>query len=220
MTYNNTTCNNDTSEGYVEYRTYAHRHADIILEQRDEYKYQYIEICETLKSIKDEEIILEYDGMTRSSKKSISEPINSIIKQKLTRIGWEAESCIFADRYYQISANGRKSGTWRLDFAKNAIAVEVAFNHRSDISWNLVKPTLSAELNHVPKAIQTDIGIIVAATRSLKAVGGFDSACGTYEDYVAYLKPMYHMLTVPLLIIGLEKPKTFVIEDRQIKYIE
>ena len=122
-----------------------------------------------------------------------------------------AESYIFADEEYGRAAKG----TWRLDFAKDALSVEVAFNHRSDISWNLIKPTLASELNHVQKAIQTSGGVVITATQAMKEAGGFDSAVGTYEDYVQYLRPLGTMLPAPLVIVGLEPPETFriAVED-------
>lgn len=42
-----------------------------------------------------------------------------------------------------------------MDFAKDNIAIEVAFNHGGNVSWNLIKSVLSSELNYVEKAIQT-----------------------------------------------------------------
>ncbi len=116
--------------------------------------------------------------------------------------GWREESPIFQDPNYE-------GESWRLDFAKGKIAVEVAFNHGEAVAWNLIKPNLSGELNHVTKAIQTEIGVVITATDSLRRAGGFDSAVGTYEKFLTYLKPMRQMLTVPMLIIGLEKPQTF-----------
>jgi hypothetical protein len=200
----------------MQFEMYGHRHGDIILAHRKEYRQLFFEICESLEAITDTQIILEYDVIERASKKSISQPINRLIKRELVSRGWTAESYIFADKYYQSDERGRASGIWRLDFAKGALAVEVAFNHRSDISWNLLKPTLSSELNHVPKAIQTEAGVVITATRDMKRAGGFDNAIGTFEDYVAYLKPMYHVLTVPLVIIGLEAPATFDIRERKV----
>ena len=134
--------------------------------------------------------------------------MNKLIRIELTARGWASESYIFADEDYGPAARG----TWRLDFAKDELSIEVAFNHRSDISWNLIKPTLASELNHVQKAIQTSGGVIVTATQALKAAGGYDSAVGTYEDYVQYLKPLRNMLTAPLAIIGLEPPDGFRID--------
>ena len=200
----------------MDFLIHCHRHGDLIIMGREPYRTLWHEICDALASITDAEIVAEYDGIDRRSKKSISQPVNRLIKRRLTAYGWSSESFIFADRYYQVDERGRTSGIWRLDFAKDALAVEVAFNHRSDIAWNLIKPTLSSELNHVEKAIQTEVGVIITATRSMKEAGGFDSAVGTFEDYVAYLKPMYHVLTVPLLIVGLEAPDSFSVVNRQV----
>ena len=200
----------------MDFQIFGHRHGDFVIAGREPYRTLWLELCDALTSITDAEIITEYDGIDRKSKKSISQPVNRLIKRRLTERGWASESFIFADRFYQVDERGRASGIWRLDFAKDMLAVEVAFNHRSDISWNLIKPTLSSELNHVEKAIQTDVGVVITATRAMKDAGGFDSAVGTFEDYVAYLKPMYHMLTVPLIIVGLEAPSTFKVVERQI----
>ena len=63
------------------------------------------------------------------------------------------------------------------------ISIEVAFNHSTVIAWNLIKPALASELNHVQKAIQTKIGVIITATNDMKVAGGFDSAIGTYEKF-------------------------------------
>ena len=121
------------------------------------------------------------------------------------------QSFIFADPDYSDN-----KGTWRLDFAKEDVAIEVAFNHGGNVSWNLIKPVLSSELNHVQKAIQTKVGIIIAATDEMKKAGGFDGAVGSYEKYVEYLKPLNNILTTPLMIVGLLPPKTFEIVQEDI----
>lgn len=189
---------------------HGHRHADFLFELLPEYKYLWDEVKDALISITDEMIIEEFENEKRKAK-SISQAINTLIKKELVKRGWNSESYIFADEEYASAAKG----TWRLDFAKDSISIEVAFNHRSDISWNLIKPTLASELNHVKKALQTDGGIIITATQEMKARGGFDNACGTFEDYVQYLKPMGMILTSPLLIVGLEAPETFEITHRK-----
>lgn len=191
----------------MDYRVYGYRHADYLFENLEEYSSEWNEILDAIEAISDKMIIEEFEGEKREAK-SISQAINRLMKAELTKRGWNAESYIFADEEYGVQAKG----TWRLDFAKNDLSVEVAFNHRSDISWNLIKPTLASELNHVQKAIQTSGGIIVTATRALKAAGGFDNACGTFEDYVQYLKPLRNILPAPLAIIGLEPPRGFEIQ--------
>lgn len=186
--------------------TFGHRHAEYLLPNLVQYSELWEEIRDALAAITDDMIVEEFEGEARKAK-SISQAINRLIKRELVSRGWREESYIFADDAYGKAAKG----TWRLDFAKGDLSVEVAFNHRSDIAWNLIKPTLASELNHVQKAIQTSGGVIITATRAMKAAGGFDNACGTFEDYVQYCRPLYGMLPAPLMIVGLEPPESFEI---------
>jgi hypothetical protein len=209
------TCDKWPKGTSVKYRIYGHRHADYLFKDLDEYSTLYEEIIETIESITDEMIVTKHRELNRDAK-SISEAINKLIKEGLTEKGWHAESFIFADSKYRQYENGLTKGTWRLDFAKDSLSVEVAFNHRSDISWNMIKPVLASELNHVQKSIQTSGGVIVTATEAMKKAGGYDSAIGTFEDYVQYCTPLYGMLPTPLLIIGLEAPESFSVSVRQV----
>jgi hypothetical protein len=195
----------------MNFEIHGYRHGDFLFSSLGEYKTLWREICESISSVSDEDIIKEFQENNRKAK-SISQAINRLLKRELTARGWNAESPIFAGSEYNDAS---RRGTWRLDFAKESISVEVAFNHRSDIAWNLIKPTLASQLNHVEKAIQTDGGVIICATEHLKRAGGFDSAIGTFDDYVAYLKPMGQILTSPLVIIGLEAPESFDIRTKQ-----
>lgn len=191
----------------MRYVTHGHRYADILFASIEPYKTLLGEVFDTLDEIDDRMVIDEFVCGRRRAK-SISQALNRLIKAGLTARGWKPESFIFADERYADSSKG----IWRLDFAKEPLCVEVAFNHRSDIAWNLIKPTLASELNHVRKAVQTGGGMVIAATEELKSAGGFDSAVGTYEDYVQYLRPLSQILTAPLLIVGLLPPETFRIE--------
>lgn len=194
----------------MEYKTHSFRYAEEIFQVDKDFTYLWEEVQEVIRNITDEEIIQTFEEGNRKAK-SISEAINVLIKQKLTKKEWQAESEIFADPEYSGS-----KGVWRLDFAKDTLAIEVAFNHGGNVSWNLIKPILSSELNHVQKAIQTKAGILITATDAMKHAGGFDNAVGTYEKYVEYLKPLNNILTTPLLIIGLEAPKSFKIIQKKV----
>jgi len=191
----------------MDFVVFGHRHADLIYTHREPYRTLWFEVCDAISSVTDDDIIREFESNKRQAK-SISQAINRLLKRELVARGWTAESYIFADEEYSVQAKG----VWRLDFAKDRLCIEVAFNHRSDVAWNLLKPTLASELNHVAKAIQSDGGVIVTATRELKAAGGFDNAVGTFEDYVQYLRPMSQILTAPLMLVGLEAPTSFVID--------
>lgn len=193
----------------MEYIKHSFRHAEDIFKNDKDFTYLWNEIIEVLDNISDDDLIAEFNSETRKAK-SISEAINKLIAKRLREKGWNEQSCIFADPDYSDN-----KGTWRLDFAKDNIAIEVAFNHGGNVSWNLIKPVLSSELNHVKKAIQTQAGVVITATDSMKKAGGFDNAIGTYEKYVEYLKPLNNLLTTPMVIIGLEPPKKFTIEQKK-----
>lgn len=173
----------------------------------EKYQALWFEITSVIESITDEEIVREFnDNALRGNKqKSISYVLNSLIKERFEALDWAPESFIFAEGEY-------RSSNWRLDFAKDDISVEVGFNHGEAVAWNLIKPVIASELNHVKKSIQTSAGVVIAATEDLRVAGGFDNAVGTYEKYVQYLKPLQQILTVPMVIVGLEMPETFRIE--------
>ncbi|MFK7945973.1 MAG: BglII/BstYI family type II restriction endonuclease [Saprospiraceae bacterium] len=195
----------------MDYQMYSFRHAEVILNE-PEFIQQYQELQDVILSITDNDIINKHESYGSKDKartpKSISRAINELLKERFQYCDWQTESGIFQDTQY-------RGDTWRLDFAKEDISVEVAFNHASVIAWNLIKPVLASELNHVQKAIQTKIGVIITATNDMKKEGGFDGAIGTYEKFLDYLPPLQNILTVPLLIIGLEKPKTFKVKHVQ-----
>ena len=66
------------------------------------------------------------------------------------------------------------------------------------------------------KEINTKIGVIICATKELKDKGGFDGAVGEYEKFLTYLNPLRDVLSVPIVIIGLDAPSTFEIEVEKI----
>ncbi len=199
----------------MQFKIHSFRNAETIFENDQKYNSLWQEVKNVLFSITDEEIIAVFNNINKKNK-SISVPINRIIHEKLTQLNWSSECPIFKD-VKDVSRNAKYP--WALDFAKDTVCIEVAFNHGGAIAWNLIKPILSGELNHVEKAIQTEVGIIITATDSLKKAGNFDSAIGTYEKYLSYLDPLRNILTIPLIIVGLEAPKTFIIDSKTKKVI-
>lgn len=195
----------------MRYRIFSFRHAQTIFENDAQFFYLWQEVLSVLNNISDQDIIDSYNNNNRKSKKSISDDINKLIDQRLVELNWNRQSPIFNASIYRPQG---RNHWWTLDFAKDSIAIEVAFNHGEATAWNLIKPVLSSELNHVEKAIQTNAGIIITATDSMKLAGNFDNSCGSYEKFLQYLDPFRNILTVPLIIIGLEAPETFRINNK------
>lgn len=201
----------------MELLTHAHRYADAIINQ-DPYLFQrFREFTWALTSISDQDLIADFHQKkdihaTRgTSFKSLTPSINDLLKQRMATVpGWACEVDIFNDTTGMVV-----NTEWRLDFAcADGFAVEVAFNHGEAIAWNLLKPVLASELNHVQKALQTRLGIYVCATEAMKRAGNIDSASGSFEKVQRYLRPMMNQLTTPMMLIGIDAPRTFYIDKR------
>lgn len=190
----------------MEFDILSHRFGKYIV-QEEAFVDDYNEIIQAIKDITDDDIIRTHK-VKFSKQKSISKSINHLLNKRLKEKEWDDESPIFQHSDYQ----GRKS-RYRIDFAKpGTISLEVAFNNDGYTAWNLIKPTLASQLNHVKKAIQTKMGVVIMATQDMKQKGGFDSTICTMENTEKYLRIMESQLTVPLVIIGLKAPSTFVVE--------
>ncbi len=192
----------------MKFKTYSYRNADIVL-SNELHKNYLEEITGVIHSISDEELKKYHLSRKNSGiKNSLAPTINILIKEKLIAKGWSSESSIFQGEEYGTDK------VWRLDFAKGSVSIEVAFNHGEAIAWNLLKPVLASEVNNVQKAIKTEIGVLITATKSLKVAGCFDNAVGEFEKVLRYLVPLSTLLSVPLLIIGLEEPETFRLKPK------
>tara|TARA_Y100001935_G_scaffold248362_1_gene245441 strand:- start:428 stop:1057 length:630 start_codon:yes stop_codon:yes gene_type:complete len=194
-------------------RVEYHRGARSIVNEPN-LKQDYEEILSALDDILEDELLdyflkqkqEEKSAGKKNYRKSISDALNFFIRENLENQGWQKEPKIFKNPDYE-------AGAWRLDFAKNDICVEVAFNHREAVPHNMLKAVLSTEGNDMlEKEYISQIGVIITATKELKKTGNFDSAAGTFDDYVELLKPYSFFIRCPMIIIGLEGLETFYID--------
>lgn len=190
----------------MEFITHSHRNASEVF-RTEEFAQDWQEFQSILSYISDENLAKHFQANYQGRLKSLAATINNLIRERLVQSGWQKEAAIFHD------AELEKEKTWRLDFAKNNLCVEVAFNHGEATAWNLFKPVLSSELNHVKKAIQTKGGIVVFVTEEMKAAGGFDGAVMTFERVKSHLRAFHTLIPVPLMIVGLKAPTSFRISQ-------
>lgn len=218
----------------LKYQIHQHRFGLDIVNSNLELKTLWEEFIGVIENITDDQIKQEFINppefmetkTTKTGKKSsrprnkmsISAAINNLIDDGLTSKGWKDQSEIFQGKDYN-------SSKWRLDFSKritnpsadiSGFAVEVAFNHGEAISWNLLKPVLAAEINHVKTEVEigAGIGIYVCATEALKQQGAFDNTVGEYEKVLRYLNPLFNKLSVPMIIVGLEPLDKYRLEKK------
>jgi len=196
-------------------RVEYHRGAGSIVNEPN-LKQDYDEILSALDDILENELLdyflkqkqEEKAAGKKNYRKSISDALNFFIRENLENQGWQKEPKIFKNPDYE-------AGAWRLDFAKNDICVEVAFNHREAVPHNMLKAVLSTEGNvMLEKEYISQIGVIITATKELKKTGNFDSSAGTFDDYVELLKPYSFFIRCPMIIIGLEGLETFYIDKK------
>jgi len=186
--------------------SHSHRFGYELFQVKESFQHRWSEIDNAIHSLTDEEIVEGFRDQQMKSQvkgKSISRIINGLLKARFISLGWSHESRLFQDEAF--------GDAWALDFAKENVSLEVGFNHGTDAAWNVLKPNLASELNHIEKQVQTDLGVVITATPELKKAGGFDSAIGTSETYKKILVALQQVITVPIVIIGLRAPRKFAI---------
>lgn len=198
----------------MKFKIYSFRNAKIIFENDGLYKNDWFELLDVLENISEDEVVNLFEISNRKDIKSLSEPINKIIDDRLKTKGWRRQCEIFNDSEYRPNSCEHKN-PWTIDFSKNEFAIEVAFNHGQVVAWNLIKLVLAGELNHVEKDINTSVGIVVCATDELKKNGGFDNAVGSFEKFLQHLKPMNNLLTIPIAVIGLCDFENYIIINKK-----
>jgi hypothetical protein len=110
------------------------RHAGVILNEPD-FVEQFSEVIDVIQGITEQDIINKHTSYGAKDEervpKSLSVAINELFKERFVELNWIPESEIFQDSNYQ-------GDTWRLDFAKKDISIEVAFNQLTVITWSLI----------------------------------------------------------------------------------
>ena len=204
----------------MKFEEYSYRHALDIISYNKDLNEAYEDFKNVIRNITDEDLKEDYNNKkekheeSKTAFKSLTSSINNILKERLVELdGWKAEVDIFDSSEQDLGKI-----EWRLDFVyNNKICVEVAFNHREAIAWNLIKPVLACELNPIKKKTEGTIGIYVCADDQMKIAANMDGATGSFETVKKYLKPMESILISPIVIIGLKPFDTFKIsKDKKI----
>ena len=176
-------------------KKYAHRYADIILNSEYTIKNEIDDVLDRLTfdniELKSREINQEKINAGKKVQKGKQPAINSLIKELFIEKGWEAEKKVFNDSDNDLV----------IDFWKNKIGIDVAFNHRSFIGGDLLRLQAGAEIKNM-----INIGIYVCGTKNfLKHISNDHSSIVSFERVKWYLENFYSVLTVPILLVGFEE---------------
>ena len=198
----------------MKFKSFSHYNAENFLLNNNQYKKTYLDLLNIIDSIKDEDIINKFEEIGANSK-SISKTLSLLLDEGFKRNNWEKEEEIFYNsNMFLASSKGKR---WTLDYFKNEVAVEVAFNHEETSAWNIFKIVLSSNKNKYKLKNSIKVGVILCVTNQMKVSGGFDNSVGTFEKYQQYLDFFEAMIETPILLIGLHSPDDFKISHRKIK---
>lgn len=171
---------------------------------------EIIEVFSILNNISELEIIeVNEDFLGRA--KSISKALSSLLDEKFIQLKWDKSKLIFNDNNHEY-----RTERWTLDYYKNKVSVEVAFNHEEGTSWNILKGILANKSNNISKNIDINYSVIITATNDLMRTGGFDTAIGTYEKYIKYLVAFDDIVNYPIILIGLNGLEEFYIKHNNV----
>lgn len=178
----------------MKYKKYAHRYADIILNSEYTIKNEIDEILDKLTfekiEAKYQEINLDNIQSGKQVRKGKQHAINSLLKASFQEKGWEVEKKVFNDADNDLL----------IDFWKNKIGIDVAFNHRSFIGGDLLRLQAGAEIKNM-----INFGIYICGTKDfLKSITNDHRSLVHFEKVKWYLENFYSVLTVPVMLIGFE----------------
>ncbi len=181
------------------YKEHSYRYADIILNSKYDVKNEIIDLSknfdfEEVKRAFEEENILRQDTNKKAlkGKQSI---INAKFQKHLVGKAWQKEKAVFS------SEDEKADQDLKIDFWKSKIGIDVAFNHRSFIGGDLLRLQAAAEVTDI-----IDVGVYICATKKfLKEIQPNDhNSLVSYERTEWYLENFRPVLTVPIMLYGLE----------------
>lgn len=197
----------------MKYKIYSYKNGLEKTKLNHKFSNVFLEVCDFLDKIVDEEIIESYNDFNNKSK-SISNTLTKILDNKLIFNDWINNTPIYKRKY--IAEELFTGNRWTLDYTKEDVSLEISFGHEQGISWNIIKGYIANSESEYEKEININLSLIVCATNKLKKLGGFDNSIGTYEKYIEYFQAFNSIIDYPIVLIGLEGPKSFQIEHRKI----
>lgn len=125
--------------------------------------------------------------------------INQLINARLRAVSWRAQPPL----YIGGDKRGHELAGWKMDFKKERVGVEIAFNHQEAIPWIFTRLNLAGESKEVLDDARIDVGIAAFAAQSLKTWGKMDGSVGTFGQANLWLEKMKPVMPVPLVVVGL-----------------
>ncbi len=174
--------------------TYSHRFADVILNSDYDLKKEIEQVITDISIAEVEErfaaLNVERISEGKRPAQGKQSTLNLIFRERFGALGWEAEKNVFDDPANDLA----------IDFWKRSVGVDVAFNHRSFTGGDLLRLQAAAEVKQIMK-----VGVYVCGTgRFVRSISRDGPSMVSFERTKWYLESFFQVLTVPILLIGLQ----------------
>lgn len=183
---------------------YDFRNAVAILERSHPAIWQ--EFQDELGSISARDIAEFHRGLVRRAVDRKRRPqagaqtaINQLIEAHLKAASWRAQPAL----YVGAEKRGSELAGWKMDFKKDKVGIEIAFNHQEAIPWIFTRLDLAGESDEVLPDARIDVGVAAFAAKSLKAWGRMDATVGNFGQARLWLDKMKPVIPVPIVVVGL-----------------
>jgi hypothetical protein len=153
------------------------------------------ELTSVISGITAADIVAQQQGPLQGRPVGAQKALNQLFRERLGLLLWAEEVPLFANPKLYPGRN--------IDFMKNHLGVEVAFNHESYAERILFRLNVASESDAIIPAHVVHGGVIVVASDAVKQWGSMDPSVGTFDGWRRSVELVKSSFSVPLVLLGL-----------------
>ena len=169
---------------------------------------EWAELQSVMRGITETDIIEIQTQELESRPVGAQRALNVLFNNRLTGVlGWEGQVLVFPNAGYARALGAPAPDPpfpeRKIDFMKNHLGVEVAFNNESYLERILFRLNVASESEFVIPESEVVAGVIEVASERLKRWGSMDTTVATFEGSQRSLSLVRNAFSIPLLLVGL-----------------
>jgi hypothetical protein len=153
------------------------------------------ELQSVISGITAGDIVGQQQGPLQGKPVGAQTALNQLFKERLGKLLWANEVPLFSNPQLYPGRN--------IDFMKNHLGVEIAFNHESYAERILFRLNVASESEAIIPEHVVHGGVIVVASDAVKQWGSMDSSVGTFDGWRRSVELVKNSFSVPLILLGL-----------------
>lgn len=185
-------------------QTRSFRHGTELLRNLPEFH----ELMSVIGGIRQADIVAVQVGALKGKPVGAQKALNHLFKERLGQLtGWLDQVLLFPTPAWASKNNepppAHAYPDRRIDFMKNHLGVEIAFNNESYLERILFRLNVASEADAIIPAHVVHGGVIVVASEAVKRWGSMDPSVATFEGSASSLELVRTSFSVPLVLLGL-----------------